>query len=230
VTPMGYVFSMSYPESLALALTSLALLGALEGSWLLAGALAAIAVLARPEATVLVVPLAAIAWSRRDDLDPATRGRALAAVLAAPAAVVTYPLYLQWSLNDAGAWSQAETMWGRAFNLDGPLRAFEHLSHKIDSQPAIGRDLVFLVVYAALIAVAARRGIPAPWIAGGVFVLALPLFSSSVMSEARFGLLALPVYWGVAMLTQDRCSERVLLIGSLVLLVTGVFTLPYLFP
>jgi hypothetical protein len=50
------------------------------------------------------------------------------------------------------------------------------------------------------------------------------------MSEARFGLLALAVYWGAAMLTPNRRSQRMLGICSLALLVAGVLTLPYLFP
>lgn len=230
VTPMGYVFSMSYPESFALALTALALLAALRDRWLLAAALAALAVLARPEAVVLVVPLAAIARSRLGGLGPGMRGRALAAVLAAPAAVATYPLYLKWSLNDASAWGQAQKLWGRAFELIGPLRALEHLPRKIGAQPVIGRDLAFLMIYAALIVVAARRGIAPSWILGGSLVLALPLFSGSVESEARFGLLALPVYWGAGMLARSRRGELVLQIGALVVLVIWVMLLPMLWP
>jgi hypothetical protein len=230
VTPMGFVFSMSYPESFALALTVLALLAGLDDRWLLAAALAATAVLARPEAIVLIVPLAAIAWSRRGGLDPAARGRALAAVLAAPAAVASYPLYLKWALNDAGAWGQAQKKWGRAFDLSGPFRALEHAPSKIGPEPVIGRDLAFLVVYALLLALAARRGIGAEWILGGALVLVLPLFSGSVESEGRFGLLALPVYWGAGLLVRSRRGELALQIASLSVLVGWVIMLPEFWP
>ena len=230
VAPMGFVFSMSYPESFALACTVLALLVALDDRWLLAAVLGAVAVLARPEAFVLVVPLAVIAWSRRELLDPARRGRALAAVLAAPAAVTTYPLYLQWSLHDAGAWGRAQSAWGRAFRVTGPINALEHLPSKITVQPVIGRDLAFVIVYAALLAYAARSGIGASWIAGAALVLALPIFSGSFESEARFGLLALPVYWAVGTLVRNRAVELAVQVGSLALAVTWVMLLPYLWP
>jgi hypothetical protein len=230
VTPMGFVFSMSYPESFALALGSLALLAALGERWLPSAALATAAVLARPEAVVLALPLASIAWSARARLGPGERGRALAAVLAAPVAVASYPLYLQWSLHDAGAWGQAQTLWGRAFALAGPLYALEHLPRNLAREPVLGRDLAFLVLYAVLLGVAARRGVGASWIASGALVLGLPLFSGSVESEGRFGLLALPVYWGVALLVQTRRRELSLEIGSLALLVVWVTLLPYLWP
>ena len=230
VTPMGFVFSMSYPESFALALSSLALLAALGERWLLAAALATAAVLARPEAGALALPLASIAWSARAGLGPGERGRALAAVLAAPVAIATYPLYLEWSLHDAAAWGQAQTRWGRAFSLGGPLHVLEHLPRKIASEPVLGRDLAFLVLYAVLLAFAARRGVGAAWIVAGVLVLALPLFSGSVESEGRFGLLAIPVYWAVGLLVRSRRGELVVRIGSLALLVVWVLVLPYLWP
>jgi hypothetical protein len=230
VTPMGFVFSMSYPESFALAFSCLALLAALGERWLLAAALATTAVLARPEAVVLALPLASIAWSARAGLAPGVRGRALAAVLAAPVALASYPLYLEWSLHDAGAWGQAQTLWGRAFALTGPLRALEHLPRKLGPQPVLARDLAFLVLYALLLVVAARRGVGASWIASGALVLALPLFSGSVESEGRFGLLALPVYWGVGLLVRSPRRELILQIGSLALLVVWVSLLPYLWP
>ncbi len=49
VTPMGFVFSMAYPESLLLALVVLAALAALDGIGFAAALLAALSVLTRPE-------------------------------------------------------------------------------------------------------------------------------------------------------------------------------------
>lgn len=230
VTPMGFVFSMSYPESLALALTVLALLAAFDDRFGLAAALAATAVLARPEAAVLTVPLAALAWSHRRRLDPATRGLAVAAVLAAPAAVATFPLYLKWALNDAHAWGQAQATWGRSFALDGPYHAVRSLLRDTSSQPVLIRDAVFLVVYLALLVVAARKGVGIWWILGGALILAVPVFSGSFESEGRFGLFALPVYWAVAFLLRGRRAQLALRLGSLALLVAGVFALPWMWP
>jgi hypothetical protein len=221
---------MSYPESFALALSVWALVAGWEQRWVWAAGLAAAAALARPEAAVVAVPLAWLAGSARGRLDAAGRGRALAAALAAPAAVASYPLYLQWALGDAGAWGQSQKLWGRSFSLLGPLHAFEHLPRKFGSTPVLPRDGAFLVAYALLLYVAARHGVGWPWILGGALVLALPLFSGSLESEARFGLLALPVYWGVSSLTRTRRAELCVRTGSLALLCGGVILLPKLWP
>ena len=90
--------------------------------------------------------------------------------------------------------------------------------------------IFFLVLYALLLFFAARRGIGAPWILGGALVLVLPLFSGSVESEARFGLLALPVYWGAGLLARGRRSELALRIASLAVLVGWVIVLPEFWP
>lgn len=230
ISPMAFVFSMAYPESFALACTALALLAGMKQRWLPAAVLAALAVLARPEGVVLVVPLAAIAWEQRDRLDPAGRGRALAAVLAAPAAIISYPLYLLYALHNANAWGEAQERWGRAFNPLGPWRAITGLHGIVTGQPVIGRDAPFVVVYALLLWAAARQGVGRPWILGGALVLVLPIFSGSFVSEARFGLLALPVYWGAASLMRGPRSQRAIELVCLVGLVGFVLALPWLWP
>ncbi len=230
ISPMGFVFSMSYPEGLALALITLALLAAVDDRWLACAALMAVAALVRPEAVLFTIPLAGIAFSHRSRLAPGARGHALAAILAAPVGVATYPLYLGWSIHDPGAWGQAEQFWGRAFRISGPLRAFEHLPRLLGSDPWLARDLVCLILYAGLLGAAAQSGVGLTWIAAGALVLALPLFSGSVESEGRFGLLALPIYWGLAALTRRRALDAGLRLVCLVLLAAGVLTLPYVWP
>ena len=155
ISPMGFVFSMAYPEALALALIMLALLAAVDDRWLACAAVMAVAALVRPEAVLFTIPIAGIALSQRHRLAPGARGHALAAILAAPVGVATYPLYLDWSLDDPGAWGQAERLWGRAFRVTGPLRAFEHLPRLLAGDPWLARDLVCLIVYAVLLAAAA---------------------------------------------------------------------------
>jgi len=231
VTPMAFVFSMAYPESVALACTVVALLAAYRNHWLATLVLAAAGVLARPEAIVLVIPLAALAWSRRAQLSPVRRGCALASVLAAPAAVASYPLYLKWSLDYAGAWGRAQHAWGRQFRLSGPYRALVDLPSKIPHEPVIGRDLIFFVVYAALVVYAARHGVPRAWIAGAALILVLPLFSGSFESEGRFGLLALPVYWAVALIARPAPLRMAVQVASLALgCVFVIVLLPRLWP
>lgn len=231
VTPMAFVFSMSYPESFALACTVCALVAAYHDRWIVAMVLAAAGVLARPEAIVLVIPLAALAWDRRTALSPTMRGCALAAVLAAPVAVLSYPLYLKWALHDGAAWGTAQKAWGRAFSLVGPYHALQGLPSKIGHLPVIGRDLIFFLVYLALVVYAARRGVPWAWIAGAALILVLPLFSGSFESEGRFGLLALPVYWAVAKIASSRPAMLAVQAASLALgCVFVIVLLPYLWP
>ena len=231
VTPMGFVFSMAYPESLLLAFVVLAALAALDGRWLGAAVFAALAVLTRPEGLLLAIPLAAIAWRQRGALDPGARGRAVAAVLAAPTALLAFLLYLKWSLDDLLAWNKAEQPWGRAFRLDGVLRTVEHLPRLLGGEPLLARDALFVAINATLLVVAAvRTSLPREWIVAGALVLLLPLFSGTVESEGRFGLLALPVYWGAGSLPLGRIQERVARVASLALLGAGVLMIPFIWP
>jgi hypothetical protein len=230
VAPMGFVFSMAYPESLALALIVLALLAAFGDRWLLAAGLMAAAALVRPECVFFSIAVAGIAWSHRRRLGPSARGHAIAACLAGPVGLATYPLYLGWALGDPGAWGTAQSHWGRAFRLSGPFDAVRHLPAALVIQPWLTRDLVLLIVYALLLVAARRAGVGLTWIAPGALILALPIFSGSVMSEGRFGLLALPIFWGLAAVTRRPWAERAVHACCLALLVAGVLALPYFWP
>jgi hypothetical protein len=224
VFPLGAVFSMAYPESLVLLLLAAATLAALDERWLLAAACAGGAALARPEGVLVALPLAAIAWGRRH------RGAALGAVLAPAAALVSFPLYLGQVLHDPGAWGRAENAWGRSFRWDGVYRAFETIPAMLRHNAWLTRDLVFFAVYLVLLAVAYRAGVSRGWIAAGAGMVLLPLASGSFISVGRFGLLALPVYWGLAVVARNRRVERLLLAVSVVLLAGATLTLPSLFP
>jgi hypothetical protein len=230
IAPMAFVFSMSYPESLLLAFVVLALLAAFADRWLAAAALMAAAVLTRPEALTFSIPLAAIAWSHRGRLDPSARGRALAATLAAPLALACFPLYLKWALGDVHAWQRAQREWGRIFRLDGPARAVYQLPSLLGHHPLLARDLILLAGYALLLWVAARSGIDRAWIVAGALLLVLPLFSGTIESEGRFGLIALPVYWGAASLRLSPRGWLACRAGCLALLAAGVLTLAWLWP
>ena len=231
IAPAGFVYSMGYPSSLLFALVCLAMLAALGDAWLLATVFAAAAGLTRPDALAVVPPLAALAWSRRHSLDPTRRGFALAAVLAAPAAIASFAVYLRWAVGDAHAWSSDEATWGRAFTLTGPAIAMRHVPAALLGHHAwLTRDTVALGLYAALLVVAKRVGVSWPWIISALVVLVVPLFSGTVESEARFGLLALPVYWALAAVSKRRMAGGTLRLLSLGLLVTLVVLTPYAWP
>jgi hypothetical protein len=230
IAPLAFIYSMSYPESILLALVTTALLAAFSDRWGLAAVLGALAGLTRPEAVVLAIPIATHAWTQRGRLYGQRRGVALAAIAAAPVAVATFPMYLGWALHDTHAWQQSQATWGRHFQVLGPLWAVTRLPASVNIHPGLIRDVVLIAAYGLLLALAARAGIDRPWVAAGAAVIVLPLFTGSIESEGRFGLLALPVYWSLAILTRNARAYRIAKISCLAGLVAGVASLPFIWP
>jgi hypothetical protein len=229
VFPAGYVFSMSYPESLVLAAMSLAVLCALRGSWVSAAIFAAAGALARPEGAFVALPLLAIAWhSRRRG--PLELGLATGAALAPLAALDSYPLYLAYVLGDPFAWQKAQSAWSRHFSPLGFVDAFGDLPNSFDHSAWVTRDAGALVAYLALLAVAWRCRAPLGWLLAGLAIVALPAFSGSFNSIARFGLLVPPIFWGLGRLGQSPRADRAIKIASIALLVAATATMPYAFP
>lgn len=230
IFPLGFVFSMAYPESLDLVLLTAAPLAALRRRWWLAAACAGAAALARPEALFLALPLAGIAWQQRRSLTPARRGAALAAVLAPVAALASYSLYLDTVLHDPLAWTQAERAWGRRFRVDGAYKAFVHLPGALEHHPWLIRDAGFFFLYLALLYGAWRLGTPRAWLAAAAATVVVPIFTGDFESIARFGLLAPPLFWGLAGLTRGARAQRIARVLALVLLVVCTVSLEYVFP
>jgi hypothetical protein len=230
IFPLSYVFSMAYPESVVLVLLAAAPLAALRRRWWLGAICAGAAALARPEGLFLLFPLADIAWRQRESLSPVRRGAALAAVLAPVAAMASYSLYLASVLHDPLAWSQAERAWGRQFRISGAYEAFIHLPTALGNRPWLVRDLLCFFLYLALLYAARRVGTPPAWLAAGAAIVILPVFSGAFDSIGRFGLLAPPLFWGLAGVTTGGRSDRVVRSLSLVLLVLGTASLAYVFP
>jgi hypothetical protein len=224
IFPLSYVFSMGYPESLVLALGSGGVLAAMRGRWWLAAACVGAAALARPEAVFLALPLAGLAWQQRETLGSWSRGAALGAIVAPGAALAAFLLYLATVLHDPRAWSEAQTQWGRHVHITGRLDALAGLPHSVWNSPAGVRDTCLLVVYLGLLLAAWRLGTPRLWLAAAVGVVIFPLTTGTVHSIGRFGLLAPPLFWGLAWSMRTARQERILQAASLVLLVLGTLT------
>ena len=92
------------------------------------------------------------------------------------------------------------------------------------------RDIAFCVVTLMLLAAALRIGAPRGWIVLGALIVLLPLGSGSFTSDARFGLLALPAYWGLASLCHGRLRFALAAGSSAVLLAAATVSLPLVFP
>ena len=158
------------------------------------------------------------------------RGLALGAVLAPFAALASFAVYLQLTLHDAFAWTHAERAWGRKFTPLGLYRAIERLPIAFDGNAWVVRDVVFFVLYLALLWIAWRAGVPQAWIAAALPIVVLPTFSGSFHSVGRFGLLAPALFWGLAAAGEHLRVDRGIRILSAALLVGGTVSLAYVFP
>jgi hypothetical protein len=230
VFPTTYVCSMIYPESLVLLAYALTGLFAVRHRWGACAIAAAVAALARPEGVLLTLPILGCLVAQWRSLDPQQRGRGVGALLAGPAAAVSFPLYLGWALHDPLAWNKAQTAWGRSFRVDGIYHAFTNISTRLTTQGWPYRDIVVCILTLALLALARRAGTPWGWIALGVATVLLPLGSGSFESDARFALPALPVYWTLAWLCRRRVLFATAATAFVLLLATATLTLPLVFP
>jgi putative flippase GtrA len=224
--PFGFVFSMVYPESIVLAAMAFAGVFAVRRRWIGAGLMAALATLGRPEGIFVALPIAVLALRTWPRADTAERTRALWAAGAAPAALAGLAAY-QWSMvGDALAFSHAQRMWGRWFSIGGIERTLTELVHAPElHREWLYRDLTFLVAYLLCLWLALRIGVPKSWLLAGAFVLLLPLWSGSVTSVARFGLLVPPVYAGLALLGRNRIVDWTLRATAAGLLGVGSATI-----
>jgi hypothetical protein len=224
--PMGFVFSMEYPESLVFFAIALAALAALRRRWLLVAVISALATLARPEMLFASFALLPLALQERSS----ARGLALGAVLTPVASLASFAVYLQLRLHDAFAWTHAERAWGRRFTPLGLYRAIEHLPSAVDGNAWVVRDVVFFFLYLVVLAVAWRANVPRAWLLAAAPIVVLPTFSGSFHSVGRFGLLAPAVFWGLAAAGERPRADRAIRILSAALLVGGTVSLAYVFP
>jgi hypothetical protein len=226
IFPAGYVFSMVYPESLVLAAIAFAGVLAVRGRWTWAALAAAVAAITRPEALLLVLPLGALAARAWPKSDARTRCAALTAAAAAPAALAGLAAYHWATFGDPLAFSSAQRAWGRSLSFDGMERAVVQLVQSPGSGNAwLFRDAAFFVLYLVVLVVALRAGVPRSWVLASTLIVVLPVWSGSFTSDARFGLLAPPVYAGLACLTRRRPVDVGLRILSLVLLGAATATI-----
>jgi hypothetical protein len=224
VFPVSFVDSMLYPEGIAFAALCLAGLTAVRRRWLGCAVCCAAFALSRPEGAFVFLPIGAAALAVWPGAADAERRRALGAVLAGPAALGGFLLFSSSVLGNAFAWSQAERAWERSFSALGPVHAVERLGELASGNLWPLRDLAFVVLYVACLFAASRLGVPRAWLLFGGLLVLLPLASGTLESDARFGLLALPVYWGLAAIVEGRRLGRLALVASPLLLAAGVLS------
>jgi hypothetical protein len=205
--PPALAVSQAYTEGLALALTVAAALAATRGRFALAGLAAAPAALTRPTGALAAVLVALIAFRQPGP----GRGRNVALALLPSAIAIA--AFLAWMHVARGSWTLpfiAQEAWGRGGPITGLVTAgpselaaaWDHVIHgELTAQwTSAARDLAFGALYVWLLVRLWRSegGLRSPWVAYSALVIALPLSSGSVISLARFGLMAFPLAWPLA--------------------------------
>lgn len=231
LSPLGFVFSMVYPEALALALVAGAAVAVVKHHYALGLVAGALAGLGRPEAVFIVLPLALAVRAAWPDLPQRQRVLAVAAAGAPLAGVGGFVLY-QWArLQTPFAYVSAQRGWGRHFNLGGVYTAVSELMRagRIHDD-WLWRDAAFLLIYVAALALARRARVPWPWLAASAAIVLLPLESGSLTSISRFGLLAPALFAGLAYAGRRWAVDVGIRAASVATLAVFSLTLPLHWP
>jgi hypothetical protein len=239
--PFALFLQAVYSESIYLFLTLGAFMLAERRSFLAAGAVTGLALLARPTGVALLPALALLAWHERD------RARALLSLAVAPVLFAAYPLYLWWADGDPWAFLRAQRLWSRHLSPAGPLggiwdglragwagvEQYASGSHTHvywtavqDTDPIRAatinlENLAFLVLFIVLTVIAWRR-FGAPYGLFSAVSLAIPLSVPSerwpLLSIPRFGLTIFPLFLALAVVgRRPRAHTAILCISSILL-------------
>ncbi len=227
IAPMGFVLGLIYTDGLVIACAFGAVALVLRNRPWLALPLAFAAGLARPTGVLIAIPLAVLAFSgRRIDVP-----RALVAV-AAFAGLGAFAIYCWVRLGEPFAFVQAQRHWGRhPIGWHALQLTYRDIRWGVSgSKIWLSRDMLVTAATAALLIVAARRGVPWYWIVFGVATLVVSPPSGTMEAMARYALYCLPAFWALAMLGENRSVDRTYGILAPALFVLGAVLLPIHFP
>ena len=230
--PPAFVLTALYSDGLFLALAVGAFLAALRGRAVTAGVLGGLAVGTRLLGLALLPPLVYLLWRGRS---PRALAR-LAPLALLPAAVGLYALYLDRTVGDPWAFTNAQADWDRDASLLGPLAGlwdgflaagrgarilldFPAGGPGHDEQVALWNvsHLAILAGALWLTWVAWRRLGPAYGlysVATLAIVLSVPATGFPLVSLPRFLLADFPIFLALATLTLDHPRARELTLCS----------------
>ncbi|MBP7687416.1 MAG: hypothetical protein KA765_05900 [Thermoflexales bacterium] len=195
IFPTSFFLSAFYSEALFLLLSIAALYAAYTGRWTLAGGLSAAATLTRPQALLLLLPLAliyldSIGWRVR------RAWRALGWLSLSPLALLAHLLSLMPITHNLWLPLMSHGVWGRTFSW--PWQSFLTPNTFIKPVTQFEQVLLPIMLSLAVWALIQRRtrvlGIYA------LMVTALPLFSGSLLSTARYFSTLFPAFIVLAQL------------------------------
>lgn len=221
IAPPAFVAVWAYAEGPFLALAAAQLLALHRRRWWWAGALGALATLARPTGVLLAVPAAVELWrSRRERQAAATRGGAgaagtLAALCAVAAPAVAMAGYLAWVGARFGDMLeplevQADLRGGTAVPV---LRLIEGLGEVVADPFGDGLHVPFAFASLALAWVAWRR-LPRSWAALAVTAVVLNLAADNLNSTERYAYGTVPLLAAFASVSGGRRWRWVVVASS----------------
>lgn len=231
LAPFAYWFSVTSTEGLLLVLVAgcaLLAVRATPAAWLGAGALGALAVMARPPGALVGILLLCIAIGQLRARRLALSGvaSAMAAGAMIPLALVGFFVYLRERTGDALASLHAQEDFNRELSLAGPFRALESgFRNTLAGSPGQAIELVATFGAAALLVLFATRAAGDRWeIRGwtlfGAASLLLPLATGVLWQMPRFALLIPPVFWMLGVLgAYRRLHVAILVLFPLALVV-----------
>jgi hypothetical protein len=204
ISPLAFVFSIVYAESLflVLAVGSFLLLERRHTFW--ASAVGALAVLARPVGIMLAPALAWRMWRDGSGLSVPRRVLRLWPVLLLPAAELAWTGYLWWRFGDMFAATSAERRgWGRGLSFPPALlvRTFTDevlQQHLLRFAVHLGFAFLWLGLVVALFR--QRRQIPLEYAIFATGVVLLPFFAGTILAAGRYGMMGFPLFWSLAIL------------------------------
>jgi Mannosyltransferase (PIG-V) len=206
ISPLSFVFSMTYTESLALLLICSVFLLLERGRTMLAIGVGGLAVLARPVGILLAPAIAWHAFERAGRRLSLRLVATLAAVLVLPGAFIAFQAYLWWRTGEVYATHSAEARgWSRAaeplYLLLLPVAIGHGLwialtgSHDLGlAASAIAAGTYFWLIVALI----RTRTAPIAYCLFAIGCVVLPTYTGMWLGFPRFGLVIFPLVWMLA--------------------------------
>jgi len=224
--PGSFVLSFAYSEAVFLVLAAGCLLLLLRRSWWLAGLLAALCTLSRPNAVAIVpacLAAAVLAIHQRREW------RALAAPLLAPVGFIVFQLFVGWRAGESGVWFRVQRQaWreGTSFGFTAIRKTIRFATHPLASPTNVITALCLVALIVGIVAMVKVR-LPLPLTVFAASIIVLTLLPETVTARPRFVFSAFPMIFSFAAWWPDDHEELwgilMAMCGAGLVLVTALY-------
>jgi hypothetical protein len=224
VFPFSLFFTRVYTESVFLLTTVLAISRAYDRRWVAAGLWGALATLCRPNGLLIALPLALMAFDRRNESPPRAVAMRLAALLPIPLALGAYSAYVYTLSGDPLGWLTAQASWGNSIG-NPPWRLLLTMIGQLVKHGWY--DYFFVAPYAPFRLFHGLTGllfvmlVPAIFkrlgVAMGAYVLVsllVPLSATALEGIGRYAAVLFPVFMLAGTIRSPRAHELILIVCS----------------